>query len=91
MEQLIHRFRNLLGQQLPESEFIPEPVEQRLSGLIIWRGFEGISSLDRQRRIRQLISLLPQEEQLSFSVILAHTPDEMHAIQHLDAKADGNA
>lgn len=80
MEALIRKLRKILKTQFVGAE--PE-LEQagpldKIGGYLIWRGFEGVEQLDRQRQLNRAIrERLSVEEQLHITTILTVTPDEV--------------
>ncbi len=48
----------------------------RVTGALIWDGFDALPQIDRQSRLRKAISALPVDKQLKVSLILTLTTDE---------------
>jgi hypothetical protein len=79
MEALIKRLRQALAAEFSGAKLIlaqAKPVK-KITGEIVWDGFNGVAHIDRQRRLRTVIdSALDVDERLAVSLILTLTPDE---------------
>ena len=56
---------------------------ERVSGHIIWRGFDELDQVDRQRQIYQVLRQELGPEAAQISIILAYSPQEW-AVMHED-------
>lgn len=81
MEQLIQKLTSIFRRQFPGSETELEPRgENRVSGFLVWNGFEGHEHIERQREVWKIIRAeLSREEQHQIAAVLTLTPEEMAA------------
>lgn len=77
VEQLLTE--NFAGAQT-ELETLPDL--EKVSGFLIWPGFEGLDQLERQRRLWELLRRrLGRAEQRNVSALLTVTPDELNTLR----------
>jgi hypothetical protein len=83
MGTLKTKVESIVETRLPGATvFLEEiPLSDRLSGHVIWEGFNAMNARERQKQLRRAIreGLTPEEE-LQLSVVLALTPTEWHGI-----------
>jgi acid stress-induced BolA-like protein IbaG/YrbA len=81
MEEFIQRMRRLLQDQFAGGEVdLEERGSGRISGFLIWSGFEALEQIERQRQLwRVLRAHLDAGDQLKVVAILTLTPEEMAA------------
>ena len=78
-----HSFRNKVSQLLvrsfPDARISIDEAKpsKKLSGIVVWPGFDGLEQVDRQSRLWKVLrSKLSPEEQLKITAILTMTPAE---------------
>jgi acid stress-induced BolA-like protein IbaG/YrbA len=79
MEELINQLRNLLEAEFPEAKVELERASpaEKVGGLLIWSGFDGMEQIERQQRLADVIrSKLSRDDQIRITAILTVTPDE---------------
>jgi hypothetical protein len=54
----------------------------RVSGSLIWEGFDLKAQIDRQLLLREAIQKLPPDDQSKVSFILTLTPEEHESLAH---------
>lgn len=76
------RINRRLEQSFPGATVeLETPYDDRVGGVLLWDGFQGVDQIDRQRRLwKALRSGLTQGEQLRVTAILTVTPSERSAI-----------
>ncbi|WP_395141166.1 hypothetical protein [Armatimonas sp.] len=83
MGTLKNKVEQVIQARFPGAQMLLEevPLSARLSGHVIWDGFDTMNARERQQVLRQVLhtSLTPQEE-LNLSVILALTTTELDGI-----------
>ncbi len=68
-----------------ETELETEPRPAKISGYLVWDGFQNERQLDRQRRLWRVLSeSLPAADQKRITVILTVTPDEMRSLREVE-------
>jgi hypothetical protein len=79
MAELIDKVRLVLRTRFPGSvqELEQEGTDDRISGFLLWPGFEADEQLERQKRVNQVLreELTPDERQ-RVSMIFTLTPEE---------------
>jgi hypothetical protein len=84
MERLVTKVRRAFRARFPNARFRLDKVEieERLSGLLIWQGFDEFDQVDRQTKVRNVLQRsLTQEEREHVGAILTVTPDELEIIR----------
>lgn len=67
----------VLKAEFPKADISLDQPGTKVSGLIVWQGFEGLEQVDRQSRLwKTLRSSLSRDEQLKISAILTMAPVE---------------
>ena len=81
MEQFIQRIAQVLQQQFPGGEVdLERRGSDRVSGFLIWSGFEGREQIERQHEVWKVLrTQLELVDQLKVAAILTLTPEEMAA------------
>ena len=80
MEPLIRKIKPILESEFAGATVQLEPAspEGRVTGLLVWSGFEGIKQIRRQGRLWKVLKKkLSPQEQLQVTGILTVTPEEM--------------
>ncbi len=80
MEKLINRLRRIMRLRFPgcTPELEHARPLRKVGGFLIWRGFQGVEQIDRQRRLAQALGEeLTDDERARVTTILAVTPDEV--------------
>ncbi len=79
MEKFFQKLTVLLHRNFKDSEIELEPLDGgRLSGFLIWDGFDGVEQIKRQRSLwRVLRSSLTTKELLRIAAIFTLTSSEM--------------
>ena len=81
---LKEKVERLIQKELGGSDvFLEElPQTERLSGHVIWKGFDEMTAIERQRHLRRMLrQMLTPEEEGSLSLLLALTPAEWDGIR----------
>lgn len=56
---------------------VPAKLLEKFSGLVVWKGFEGLDQVDRQRQVWKVLrSQLSRDEQVRITAVLTLTPAE---------------
>lgn len=79
MKRLKRELEQWLPEQFPGSEVSLELGRSgaKLSGILVWKGFDGLEPIDRQSLLRHAFrSHLNREDQLRISLIITLTPAE---------------
>lgn len=81
MEDIIQKLTAIVSQFFPGSEVELDRVDpERVSGLLIWDGFQGQSHIERQRRVWQVLRKeLTPSEQSHVAALMSLTRDETTA------------
>jgi hypothetical protein len=81
MDQFIQRLTDLLTEHFANAEVDLGPASgDRVSGFLIWEGFQEDEQIDRQRAVwRVLRAELPPDELLRVAAVFTLTPQEMSA------------
>lgn len=82
MERLRRQLKEWLPVQFPGMEVAlnPKRAGVKISGIVAWKGFEGMEPIDRQSLLRHALrDEFSQEEYLRVSLLVALTPAE-HAV-----------
>lgn len=84
MEQLNRKLGRLLRQHFTNAEVELESLGAgRISGFLIWDGFDGLEQIKRQRQVWKVLrSELTVPEQQKVAAVLTLTPQEMAAARH---------
>ena len=78
MEQKV---RDLLEAAFPGIIMDTEVLsDERISGTVIWAGFEGQDHVDRQTMIRTMLREKLGDDAQCVGVLLTYTPEEMDAM-----------
>ncbi len=83
MEELKRKVELIIQQHFHGADVSLEeiPHTKRLSGHVLWEGFDGMTALERQRELRRTLRHdLEKEEELQLSVLLTLTPAELDSI-----------
>ena len=77
-DDLAARVNAILIQEFPGSQVDVGKFygAERVSGEIVWDGFEGLDHLDRQKRVHEALRRGLGAEAIGVSTILAYTPHE---------------
>lgn len=73
-----------LAQQFPDAQILLEPVRPstKLSGLVVWTGFDAMEPIDRQTLLwSALRTRFNRDDQLRISGLIALTPVEYAAVR----------
>lgn len=79
MADLINRLQDVLDKAFPGAEIELEQARptEKVGGVLIWSGFEGMEQIDRQRKLAQVIrDALPREDQVLITLILTLIREE---------------
>ena len=79
MEQLKSALEEWLPQQLPGAEVEIDPLRRgfKISGIVIWQGFDGLEPIDRQSIMwKKLRAYFSREDQLRIAILITFTPVE---------------
>ena len=79
MAELINRLQDLLSKAFPGAEIELEQARpaEKIGGVLIWSGFEGMEQIERQQKLAQVIrDALPREDQVLISLILTLIREE---------------
>jgi acid stress-induced BolA-like protein IbaG/YrbA len=82
MEKFIQKLTDLLHAGFPGSDVEIEIAVpgQRVRGLLVWNGFQGLEPIERQDRVWDFLEKqLSRDEQLGITTMLTLTPEEMTA------------
>lgn len=80
MEKLMERLREIFASEFPGSraELDVWPESDRVGGFLVWRGFQDVEQLDRQRQLeRALRKNLTRRERMHVTLIMTATPREL--------------
>lgn len=84
MDQVMEKVSEALRRNFPNSttELEVSPEFEKVTGFLIWNGFEGEEQIDRQRRVsRALHAQLDPAELGKLSAIFTVTPSELAVIR----------
>ncbi len=84
MAELKTKVESIIHYYFPGSEVILEdvPLSDKISGYIVWEGFQEFLGYERQQRLRAALRQgLNREEELRLSMLLTFVPAELHAIR----------
>jgi acid stress-induced BolA-like protein IbaG/YrbA len=71
------KISKVLRQKFPDARVSLDQPGERVSGMMVWKGFEGLEQLDRQDRVWKVLrAKLSRDEQLRIAAILTMTPLE---------------
>jgi acid stress-induced BolA-like protein IbaG/YrbA len=78
MSGTMTKVRSVLRKAFPEATVDIGSIKgsERVSGHIIWTGFDEMDQLERQRRVYRVLREGLKEEASLVSLVLAYTPDE---------------
>jgi stress-induced morphogen len=83
--QLKDKIREILAASFPGiviDELEKPSAEGRLTGVLVWKGFEGKEQVERQKQVWDVLrSELTKKEQGSISMIITLTPRELKSIR----------
>ncbi len=73
---------HLLEQQYPDAQVDVDFAygAEKLSGYIVWSGFDGLEQIDRQRLIANRLRTLLGRDAQRISTILTYTPHEFQVM-----------
>lgn len=81
MEQIEQRVTRVLESAFKDVDVNLEVMPSgRISGTVIWAGFDKLDDIERQRMIRDLLQRELGPEAVMVGVLLAYTPDELEAM-----------
>jgi len=79
MEEMIEKLKRVLSAHFADSVLELDPIipDEKISGSLLWQGFEEAEQLDRQRQVsRVLRDELTPDERRRVSIIFTFTPEE---------------
>jgi acid stress-induced BolA-like protein IbaG/YrbA len=79
MEYLKSELEDWLPQQMPGAQVEIDPLRRgfKLSGIVVWQGFDGLEPIDRQSIMwKQLRAHFSREDQLRIAILITFTPAE---------------
>ena len=79
MEHLKSALEEWLPQQLPGARVEIDPLRRgfKISGIVIWQGFDGLEPIDRQQILwAKLRAHFSREDQLRIAILITFTPAE---------------
>lgn len=79
MERLKLALEEWLPQDFPGAKVEIDPLRRgyKISGIIVWQGFDGLEPLDRYNLLWQTIRIhFSQEDQLRITMVIPLTPAE---------------
>ncbi len=79
MEQLKSALEEWLPQQLAGAMVEIDPLRRgfKISGIVIWQGFDGLEPIDRQSMMwKKLRAHFSREDQLRIAILITFTPAE---------------
>ena len=88
MEHLARTLTDVVRGAFPGAEFRvdPYPGFGKLHGSIVWEGFGGLSQLDRQHQVWDVLRpALTDEQRFATGFLLTVTPAEINAMQEVAA------
>jgi predicted DNA-binding transcriptional regulator YafY len=80
MDKVISKLKRTLRQAFKDAEIeLPPPEKgEKVSGFLVWEGFEGDDQLRRQQRLWEVLDeALTSQERQKISAIFTTTPSEM--------------
>lgn len=76
------KVKSILKSAFPGMEVeIDPPSGGRMSGSVIWAGFEDVDHVDRQTKIRSVLREELGENAKQIGILLAYTPNEIEAMR----------
>lgn len=78
--ETIEKVKALLQERFPGAavDVEPLPYSERLSGYLVWGGFEDLEQIDRQDLVISWLRQQLGDEARRVSVILTYSPNEYH-------------
>ncbi len=79
MERIKTALEKWLPQDLPGARVEIDPLRRgfKISGIVVWQGFDGLEPIDRQHTLwNKLRAHLSPEDQLRVTILISLTPAE---------------
>jgi len=74
---LRQKIRRVLKQEFPKADITIDRPGSKVTGLIVWQGFDGLEQIDRQSHLWKILrSRLSPDEQFKIAAILTMAPVE---------------